>query len=110
MLSSIIPLFSATAANAGLDFATPLKAVLDSHWYVLGNEVKLFEEEFAAYVGVQHCISVANGSDALELALKGLGVVGVIVLSPWPTPASTAAPLFTQLARLLCTRMSIQQR
>ncbi|WP_272940355.1 DegT/DnrJ/EryC1/StrS family aminotransferase [Pseudomonas coronafaciens] len=70
-----IPLFSAIKANAGLDFATPLKAVLDSHWYVLGNEVKLFEEEFAAYVGVQHCISVANGSDALELALKGLGVV-----------------------------------
>ncbi|KAA8703420.1 DegT/DnrJ/EryC1/StrS family aminotransferase [Pseudomonas cannabina] len=69
-----IPLFSAIKANAGLDFATPLKAVLDSHWYVLGNEVKLFEEEFAAYVGVQYCISVANGSDALELALKGLGV------------------------------------
>ncbi|WP_206335729.1 DegT/DnrJ/EryC1/StrS family aminotransferase, partial [Pseudomonas viridiflava] len=44
------------------------------HWYVLGNEVKLFEEEFAAYVGVSHCISVANGSDALELALRGLGV------------------------------------
>ncbi|WP_197044174.1 DegT/DnrJ/EryC1/StrS family aminotransferase, partial [Pseudomonas viridiflava] len=37
-------------------------------------EVKLFEEEFAAYVGVSHCISVANGSDALELALRGLGV------------------------------------
>ncbi|WP_122415460.1 DegT/DnrJ/EryC1/StrS family aminotransferase [Pseudomonas viridiflava] len=69
-----VPLFSATAANAGLDFVTPLKSVLDSHWYVLGNEVKLFEEEFAAYVGVSNCISVANGSDALELALRGLGV------------------------------------
>ncbi|OPA99689.1 erythromycin biosynthesis sensory transduction protein eryC1 [Pseudomonas fluorescens] len=69
-----IVLFSAVKANAGLDFVTPLKAVLDSHWYVLGNEVKLFEEEFAAYVGTRHCISVANGSDALELALKGLGV------------------------------------
>lgn len=69
-----IPLFSATAANAGLDFLSPLKAVLDSHWYVLGSEVKAFEEEFAAYVGVSNCVSVANGSDALELALKGLGV------------------------------------
>ncbi|WP_268799480.1 DegT/DnrJ/EryC1/StrS family aminotransferase [Pseudomonas huanghezhanensis] len=69
-----IVLFSAVKANAGLDFVTPLKAVLDSHWYVLGNEVKLFEEEFAKYVGVNHCISVANGSDALELALKGLSV------------------------------------
>jgi dTDP-4-amino-4,6-dideoxygalactose transaminase len=69
-----IPLFSAIKANAGLDFATPVKSVLDSHWYVLGTEVKLFEEEFATYVGVNHCISVANGSEALELALKGLGV------------------------------------
>jgi aminotransferase EvaB len=69
-----IVLFSAVKANAGLDFLTPLKEVLDSHWYVLGNEVRLFEEAFAEYVGIKHCISVANGSDALELALKGLGV------------------------------------
>ncbi|WP_205929146.1 DegT/DnrJ/EryC1/StrS family aminotransferase, partial [Pseudomonas viridiflava] len=68
-----IPLFSASVANAGIDFITPLKSVVDSHWYVLGNEVKLFEEESAAYVGVSNCISVANGSDALELALRGLG-------------------------------------
>lgn len=70
-----IVLFSAAKANSGLDFLAPIKSVLDSHWYVLGNEVKLFEQEFAAYVGVSHCISVASGSDALELALKGLGVV-----------------------------------
>lgn len=69
-----IVLFSATKANAGIDFLSPLKNVLDSHWYILGNEVKLFEEEFASYVGVKHCISVANGSEALELALRGLGV------------------------------------
>ncbi|MGH8420467.1 MAG: DegT/DnrJ/EryC1/StrS family aminotransferase [Pseudomonas sp.] len=70
-----IPLFSAAKANAGLDFTASIKAVLDSHWYVLGTEVTRFEEEFASYVGVDHCISVANGSDALELALRGLGVV-----------------------------------
>lgn len=69
-----IPLFSATKANAGLDFLSPLKAVVDSHWYVLGSQVTAFEEEFAAYVGVSNCISVANGSDALELALKGLNI------------------------------------
>jgi len=69
-----IPLFSAARANANLDFETPLRAVLDSHWYVLGTEVRLFEEAFSNYVGVNHCVSVANGSDALELALKGLGV------------------------------------
>ncbi|KTC60989.1 DegT/DnrJ/EryC1/StrS family aminotransferase [Pseudomonas savastanoi] len=69
-----VPLFSAALANAGLNFITPLTKTLDSHWYVLGQEVAHFEREFADYVGVSHCISVANGSDALEIALKGLNV------------------------------------
>lgn len=69
-----IPLFSASVVNSGLDFLAPLKNVLDSHWYILGTEVKQFEDEFARYVGVDHCVSVANGSEALELALRGLGV------------------------------------
>jgi len=71
---NIIPLFSAARANAGLDFLTSLTKVLDSNWYVLGEQVNLFESEFSDYVGVNHCISVANGSDALEIALRGLGV------------------------------------
>lgn len=70
----MIPLFSSSLANAGIDFVSPLKRVLDSSWYVLGSEVKSFEAEFAAYVGVNHCISLGNGTDALELALRGLGV------------------------------------
>lgn len=69
-----IPLFSAEKANNRIDLYTPVKAVLDSHWYILGSQVKLFEEEFANYVGTKHCISVANGSDAIELALRGLGI------------------------------------
>jgi len=72
--SKIVPLFSAPIANAGLDFSTPIENVLNSHWYILGQEVNKFEEEFSNFVGVAHCISVANGSDALELALRGLGV------------------------------------
>ncbi|WCM53075.1 DegT/DnrJ/EryC1/StrS family aminotransferase [Pseudomonas sp. WJP1] len=74
MATTFIPLFSAKIVNSSLDFMTPLKKVLDSHWYILGDEVKAFEYEFAQYVGVNHCISVANGSEALELALRGLGV------------------------------------
>ncbi|WP_460120615.1 DegT/DnrJ/EryC1/StrS family aminotransferase [Pseudomonas sp. H3_G09] len=74
MNNELIPLFSAAKVNAGLNFLSPLKSVLDSHWYILGNEVRKFEEEFADFVGVKECISVANGSDALELALRGLGV------------------------------------
>lgn len=72
--TTFVPLFSADAANAGLDFSGPVKRVLDRHWYVLGEEVANFEKEFAQYVGVTNCVTVANGTDALELALRGLGV------------------------------------
>lgn len=69
-----IPLFSATAVNSGLDLATAVQQVLDSHWYVLGQQVEGFESEFARYIGTDHCVSVANGTDALELALRAVGV------------------------------------
>lgn len=71
---SAVPLFSAAAANAGLDFSLAIGRVIDRHWYVLGEEVAFFEREFAQYVGVETCVSLANGTDALELALRGLGV------------------------------------
>ena len=43
---------------------------LESGWYVLGKEVRTFEESFAGYCGVKHCIGVASGLDALMLALR----------------------------------------
>ena len=42
--------------------------------YIMGNPVKELEQELAAYVGVKHCIACANGTDALTMALKALGV------------------------------------
>lgn len=45
-------------------------------WYILGNEVHAFEEEFAAYCGVPHCIGVANGLDALVLILRAYKLLG----------------------------------
>lgn len=48
--------------------------VLQSGWFVLGPEVTAFEREFAAYCGTAHCVSLANGTDALELALRALGI------------------------------------
>jgi dTDP-4-amino-4,6-dideoxygalactose transaminase len=48
--------------------------VLDSGWYILGPRVRQFEEAFAAFCGAGFCIGVANGSDALELALRAVGV------------------------------------
>lgn len=70
----MIPLFSSSLANAGFDFTTPISRVLDRSWFVLGEEVKGFENEFAQYCGVDHCVGLANGSDALELALRALGI------------------------------------
>ncbi|MHC1727989.1 MAG: DegT/DnrJ/EryC1/StrS family aminotransferase [Syntrophobacteraceae bacterium] len=70
----IIPLFSAEAANAGVDLQAPVRRVMGSNWYILGSEVAAFEREFAEYCGVGHCISVANGTDALELALRAVNV------------------------------------
>lgn len=46
--------------------------VIRSGWYVLGQEVSAFETEFAQYVGVKHCIGVANGLDALILSIEAL--------------------------------------
>lgn len=47
-----------------------IQRVLNSGWYLLGNEVKVFEQEYAGYIGTKNCIGVANGLDALRLILK----------------------------------------
>lgn len=46
--------------------------VIRNGWYVLGQEVSAFEAEFAKYLGVKHCVGVANGLDALILAIEAL--------------------------------------
>jgi dTDP-4-amino-4,6-dideoxygalactose transaminase len=51
-----------------------IRRVLRSGHYILGSEVEAFEEEFAGYCGVKHAIGVANGLDALHLALRAMGV------------------------------------
>lgn len=61
---------SNTAYMAELEAAA--SRVLRSGWYVLGNEVSAFEQEFAAWVGARHCIGVANGLDALILSIEAL--------------------------------------
>jgi dTDP-4-amino-4,6-dideoxygalactose transaminase len=48
--------------------------VLDSGWYVLGEEGRAFEAEFADFVGTRYAVGVASGTDAIELALRALGV------------------------------------
>lgn len=50
-----------------------IKKVLDSGWYLFGEETKLFEQNFANFCGTKYCISCANGLDALSLIIKGFG-------------------------------------
>ena len=52
------------------------RRVIERGWYVLGSECTDFETAFADYCAVSHCIGVANGTDAIELALRALGVAG----------------------------------
>lgn len=54
------------------------KNVLDSGWFILGGQVKNFENEFAEYCGIKNCIGVANGLDALILILEGYKQLGFI--------------------------------
>ncbi len=58
------------AQQAELDAAA--LRVLHSGWYILGPEVRAFEDEWAKYCGVHHCVSVGNGTEALHLALRAL--------------------------------------
>ncbi|MGE5604924.1 MAG: DegT/DnrJ/EryC1/StrS family aminotransferase [Bacteroidota bacterium] len=51
-----------------------IQKVLDHGQYIMGPEIKELEEKLATYVGVKHCITVANGTDALLIALMALGV------------------------------------
>ncbi len=56
------------------EFEAKALEVLRSGWYILGNEVKSFEEEFANYVGSKHCVGLASGLDALWIAFRVLGI------------------------------------
>ena len=70
----VIPVFSAEVAERGLELSASIGRVLDRHRYILGVEVAAFETAFAEYCGVAECVAVANGTDALEIALGALGL------------------------------------
>jgi dTDP-4-amino-4,6-dideoxygalactose transaminase len=60
------------------DLSGAIKRVLNSGWYLLGEELRAFEQEYAKFIGVRHCIGVANGLDALRIILKAYKELGVI--------------------------------
>jgi dTDP-4-amino-4,6-dideoxygalactose transaminase len=66
--------FKAEPAELRDAMAAAATRVLGSGWYVLGKEVQAFEERWAKVCGTAHCIGVANGMDAIELALRALDI------------------------------------
>jgi len=69
-----VPLFATSLASQQPRIAERLAAVAASGKYILGPELDAFEEEFARYLGVRHCVGVGNGTDAITIALRALGV------------------------------------
>lgn len=86
------PKASYLAYKAEIDAA--IQRVLDSGFYILGEEVEAFEREFADFVGVPYGVSVANGTDALEIALRACGIgAGDVVLTVSHTAVATVAAI-----------------
>ena len=68
--------------------------VLGSGRYILGEEVELFEREWASWCGLEHAVGCANGTDALELILRSLDLpAGSRVLAPSHTAVATVAAI-----------------
>jgi dTDP-4-amino-4,6-dideoxygalactose transaminase len=72
----LIPFLDLRAAYRELrgEIDEAVARVLDSGWYILGVEVEAFEAEYADYCDAAHCVGLANGLDALTLALRALDV------------------------------------
>jgi dTDP-4-amino-4,6-dideoxygalactose transaminase len=86
------PKASYLAQRAAIDAA--IARVLESGWYILGKETAAFEAEFAASVGCRHGVGVGNGTDALVLALRALGIgAGQAVVTVSHTAVATVAAI-----------------
>src|SRR5215470_5693847 len=71
-----VPLVDLAAQHAAVaeEVAEGWRQVLAKTSFIAGPQVATFESEYAAFTGAQHCVGVANGTDAIEIALRALGV------------------------------------
>ena len=93
-MSSKIPLLDLVAQYQTIksEIDSAVQRVLDSGWFILGEEVSSFEQEMADYLGVNHAVGVASGTDALILALRALDIgEGDEVIVPAYTFFATAS-------------------
>ena len=95
-----VPLFASSLEPYHDRLTEAIDRVARSGRYILGPELEAFEAEFAAYLGVKHCIGVANGTDALTIALRAAGVgPGDEVVMPSFTFYATAEAAIVMGAR-----------
>lgn len=89
-----IPFLSLKATNQVYEeqIAKAITEVIASGWYILGDRVRQFEEDFAKYCGTKHCIGVANGLDALTILLKA---------SDFPADSEVIVPANSYIATML---------
>jgi dTDP-4-amino-4,6-dideoxygalactose transaminase len=88
--------FRRTVEELRPEIDAALARVLDSGWFLLGKEGEAFERDFAAWVGSDHAVGCASGTDAIELALRALGIgAGDEVI----TQANTCVPTVAAIAR-----------
>jgi len=71
------------------------KRVLSSGYYILGQELRNFEEQFARFLGIKYCIGVGNGQEALQISLMALGIGAgdEVITTPISAVATTLAIL-----------------
>src|SRR5437588_12625837 len=115
-----VPLFASSLERYHDALQERIGAVVRSGRYILGPEVQAFERELAEYLGVRHVIGVANGTDALTIALRAIGVQpGDHVVVPsftfYATPESVVAagavPIFCDIdpATFCVTRETVER-
>lgn len=86
------PMAGYLAHRSEIDAA--ISRVMNSGWYILGKEVEEFEKEFAAFIGANEAVAVANGTDAVMLSLRALGLgPGDAVLTVSHTAVATVAAI-----------------
>lgn len=74
------------------EYKNRFEDILNSGWFILGNEVNLFEKEFASYCSAKYCVGLANGLDALTLALEAFN---------FPRKSEVIVPANTYIATVL---------
>ncbi len=104
-----VPFVDLRAAHAEVaeDIDLGFKRVIAGNAFVGGEEVAAFERDYATFTGMPHCVGVANGTDAVELALRAVGVgPGAEVVLPANTFVATAEAAARAGARIVLVDMA----